>query len=133
MSGMTLKMATTKNNNGDDDEDKYGDGNKYKSKDGNKDYNDKDKDKEEVEDDGNNMVRTPSAAGCAAAVGRAPAPAKRISPKKPPDAAAPAVAAPANVDQLTADFACAGLDSLSFNFQARYPHIFVPTPPLTSG
>ncbi len=30
-------------------------------------------------------------------------------------------------------FACAELHFLSFNFQARYPHVFIPTPPLTSG
>ncbi len=68
--------------------------------------------KKKTEDDDNDMGLTPSAANHAAgAVGRAPAPAKRIPPKKPPAAAAPAVAAPANVDQLTANFARAGLDS----------------------
>jgi hypothetical protein len=96
-------------NGEDDDDDDDDDG-----EDDDEDNDDKDKEKE-VEDNDNDMGRTPSAAGRAAgAAGRAPSPAKR-SPKKPPTAAAPTVAAPANVDQLTADFARAGLDSLSFN------------------
>jgi hypothetical protein len=43
------------------------------------------------------------------------------------------LAAAADVDWLAADFACTELDLLSFYFQARYPHVFIPTPPLTSG
>ena len=116
--------------NGEDDDDDDNDDDN--GKDDNEDNDDEDEEKE-VEDDDNDMGRTPSAAGRAAgAAGRAPAPAKR-SPKKPPTAAAPTVAAPANVDQLAADFARAELDLLSFYFQARYPHVFIPTPPLTSG
>jgi hypothetical protein len=64
---------------GDDDE--YDD-DEYNSEDDNKDNNDIDEEKEKVEDDDNDMVRTPSAAGRAAAVSLTPAPAKRVSPKK---------------------------------------------------
>ncbi len=74
------------------------------------------------------MGRIP-AAGRAGAAGRSAC--ARHSPPRP--AVAPAAAAAANVDQLVADFACAELDLLSFNFQARYPRVFIPTPPLTSG
>ncbi len=58
--------------------------------------------------------------GCAA-------PPARRSPQRP---AAPAAA---EVDRLAADFARAGLDSPSFNFQARYPHVLIPTPAFASG
>ncbi len=92
-------------------------------KDDNKDNDNKDKD-----NNNNDMGQIP-AADCTGAVGHA-AHARR-SPPRP--AVAPAAAAAANVDQLAANFACAELDLLRFNFQARYPHVFIPTPPLTSG
>jgi hypothetical protein len=96
-----------------------------KDEDNDDDDNDNDKDKD---DNDNEMGQIP-AAGRAGAAGRA-AHARR-SPPRP--AVVPAAAAAANVDQLVANFACAELDSLSFNFQARYLHVFIPTPPLTSG
>jgi hypothetical protein len=65
------------------------------------------------------------AAGRAGAAGRAAH--ARCSPPRP--AVVPAAAAAANVDQFAADFARPELDLL----QARYPHVFIPTPPLTSG
>jgi hypothetical protein len=90
---------------------------------------DSNKDNNEDKDNNNNKMGRIPAAGCAGAAGRT-AHARR-SPPRP--AVAPAAAAATNVDQLAADFARAELDSLSFNFQARYPHIFILTPPLTSG
>ena len=45
----------------------------------------------------------------------------------------PVVAAAANVDQLADNLARVGLGTLVFNFQARYPHVFVRTPSLASG
>jgi hypothetical protein len=76
----------------------------------------------------NKMGQIP-AAGCAGAAGHAAR--ARCSPPRP--AVALAAAAATNVDQHAANFARAELDLLSFNFQARYPHVFIPTPSLTSG
>ncbi len=101
------------NNKGDNtDEDNNNDVN---------DHNDKD-------DNDNKIGQIPSAGHAGAASRAAYA---RCSPPRP--AVEPAAAAAANVDQLAANFACTELNLLSFNFQARYPHIFIPTPPLTSG
>jgi hypothetical protein len=102
------------------------------AKDNEGDNNDKDNDDDddnEDEDNNNHEMGRIPAAGRAGAAGWAAH--ARCSPPRP--AVAPAAAAVANVDQLAADFARAELDLLSFNFQARYPHIFIPTPPLTSG
>ena len=75
------------------------------------------------------MSHTPaySAAGRA---GCAPAPPARHSPTRP---VAPAMAAAANVDQLADNLPHVDLGTLVFNFQARYPHVFVPTPTYASG
>jgi hypothetical protein len=100
------------NNEGDDED-----------KDGNNDDDDKDEDNND-----NKMGRIP-AAGCAGAAGCAAH--ARCSPPRP--AVVPAAAAASDVDQLAANFAHAEPDLLSFNFQARYPHVFIPTPPLTFG
>jgi hypothetical protein len=101
--------------------------NKGDNEDKDDDNDDDDNDKAEDNND-NEMGRIPAAgrAGAASHAARA-----RRSPPRP--AVAPAAAAAADVDQLAADFACADLDLLSFNFQARYPHVFIPTPPLTYG
>jgi len=69
----------------------------------------------------------PPAAGRA---DRAPDPPARRSPPRP---VAPVAAAAANVDQLADNLARVGLGALVFNFQARYPHVFVLTPSLASG
>ncbi len=92
------------------------------------DDDDDDNDNKDEDDNDNEMGQIPAAsragaAGCAAHA--------RCSPPRP--AVVPAAAAATNVDQLAADFARTELDSLSFNFQARYPHVFIPTPPPTSG
>ena len=86
------------------------------------------------EDDNDNEMGQIPAAGRAGAAGRAPARAK-CSPTRPAvaPAPAPAAAAAADVDQLATFLAGVQLDSLSFNFQSRYPHIFIPTPSLSSG
>jgi hypothetical protein len=69
----------------------------------------------------------PPAGACHA--GRAPP--ARHSPTRP---VAPAVAAAANVvDQLADDLSLIDLASLVFNFEARYPHVFIPTPSFASG
>jgi hypothetical protein len=61
----------------------------------------------------------------------------RSPPKKPkPASTSTKVATNATVgavEQLAADFARAEVKALTFNFEARYPHIFIPTPPLSSG
>ena len=82
-------------------------------------------DKENIND--NKMRRNPAppAAGCA---GCAPAPHARCSPPRP---VALVAAAAANVDQLVDNLAQVDLGTLVFNFQARYPHVFVSTPSLT--
>jgi hypothetical protein len=110
-------IGNTNDNEGD---------NKDEDEDDNDDDDDNDND-EDKDNNNNNMGQIP-AAGCTGAAGHA-AHARR-SPPRP--AVATAAAAAANVDQLAADFACAELDSLSYNFQARYHHVFIPTPPLTS-
>ncbi len=104
-------------------------GNAYDNEGDVEDEDDNNNDENEDKDDNNNKMGRIPAAGRAGAAGRAAH--ARCSPPRP--AIAPAAAAAANVDQLAADFAHADLDLLSFNFQARYPHIFIPTPPLTSG
>jgi hypothetical protein len=96
------------------------------------DYNSKDKkniddDNNEEEYNGDGRKPAPPAAGHA---GRAPAPPARRSPPRP---VAPAAAAAANADQLADNLAGVDLGILVFNFQARYPHAFVPTPSLASG
>ncbi len=107
-------------------------GNANDNKGDNKDKDDEDKyddnDEDNKDNNDNKMGRIPAAgrAGAAGCAARA-----RGSPPRP--AVAPAAAAAADGDQLAADFAHAELDLLSFNFQARYPHVFIPTPPLTSG
>ncbi len=96
---------------------------------GDKDEDDNDDDDNKDEDKNDNKMGQIPAAGHAGATGCAAH--ARCSPPRP--AVAPAAAAATDVDQLAADFSRAELDSLSFNFQARYPHIFIPTLPLTSG
>jgi hypothetical protein len=103
--------------------------NKGDDEDEDEDDNNDDDDYDENEDNNNNEMSQIPAAGRAGAAGHT-AHARR-SPPRP--AVAPAAAAATNVDQLAADFARAELDLLSFYFQARYPHVFIPTPPLTSG
>jgi hypothetical protein len=97
------------------------------------------KDEENIDDDNDDGINNegdyeemnrkpaPLAAGHA---GRAPAPPARSSPTRP---VAPAAAAAANVDQLADNLSHVDLGALVFNFQARYPQIFVPTPSLASG
>ncbi len=88
-----------------------------------------DKDKEDDKDDNYKnieMGRLPTYAAARCGRGHAAPPARR-SPQRPPAPAA------AEVDRLVADFARAGLDSPSFIFQARYPHVLIPTPALASG
>ena len=79
--------------------------------------------------DNNEMGRKPAATadGCAR---RVPAPPARHSPARP---VVPAVATMANADQTDNDACAELLESLVFNFQARYPHVFVPTSSLVSG
>ncbi len=96
--------------------------NKGNDKDEDNDDDDNDNDKDEDNND-NKMGQIPAAghagaAGCAAHARRSP----------PRPAVVPAAAAVANAHQLAANFARAELDLLSFNFQARYPHVFIPTP-----
>jgi hypothetical protein len=102
-------------------------GNANNNEEDNKDEdNDNNDDDNEDKDDKDNKMGQIPAAGPAGAAGRAAH--ARCSPPRP--AVAPAAAAAVNVDQ---DFACTELDLLSFNFQAGYPCVFIPTPPLTSG
>ncbi len=113
-----------------DANDNKGDDKDEEDDDGDKDGNNGNDNNDDDEDEDNNdikMGQIPAAdrAGAAGRVAHA-----RCSPPRP--AVVPAAAAAANVDQLAANFACAELDFLSFNFQARYPHVFIPTPPLTS-
>ncbi len=101
--------------------------------DNNKDNNNNNNDKKVVNNNDNHQMSSRRTAPVAAA-GRAkkkPSTSPKCSLPKKPVAQVAAVAA--NVDQLAADFARAELDLFSFSFQARYPHIFIPTPPLTSG
>ncbi len=116
-------IGDTNDNEGDNEE------NHNDDEDDEDDNNDNDNNNDEDEDNNDNKMGQIPAAGRAGAAGSA-AHARR-SPPRP--AVAPAAAAAANVDQLAADFACTELDVFSFNFQARYPHVFIPTPPLTSG
>jgi hypothetical protein len=103
--------------------DNYYSNNKENIKD---DCNDKEEDKD---NDDNKMGCRPAPPAGACCAGRAP-PARR-SPTRP---VAPAAAAAANVvDQLMDNLSCVDLASLVFNFEARYPHFFVPTPSLASG
>jgi hypothetical protein len=85
---------------------------------------DDDGDDDEDENDNDNEIGQIPAAGRAGAAGQAAH--ARCSPPRP--AVAPAAAEAANVDKLVANFAYAELDLLSSNFQARYPHVFIPTP-----
>jgi hypothetical protein len=90
------------------------------------DSNDDDEDKDD-DDDKMGCRPAPPAGACHA--GRAP-PARR-SPTRP---VAPAAAAAANVvDQLADNLSRIDLASLVFNFEAGFPHVFVPTPSLASG
>jgi hypothetical protein len=99
-------------------------GNNKENIEDNRDDDDKDKD-----DNDDKMGHRPAPPARACHAGRAP-PARRF-PTRP---VAPAVAAAANVvDQLADDLSHVNLASLVFNFKARYPHIFVPTPSLASG
>jgi hypothetical protein len=88
-------------------------------------------DNEEEEDDNNDKIgRRPAPPAGACRAGRAPL--ARCSLTRP--AVAPVAAAAANVvDQLADNLSCIDLASLLFNFEARYPHVFVPTPSLASG
>ncbi len=103
-------------------------GNAINNKGDNEDKDNDNNDDNEDKDNNDNKMGWIPTAGRAGAAGRTAH--ARCSPPRP--AVAPAAAAAANVDQLAADFARAELDLLSFNFQARYPHVFIPTPPLTS-
>ncbi len=87
-------------------------------------------DNDEDEDDNNNkMGRRPAPPAGACHAGHAPH--AKCSPTRP---VAPAAAAAANVvDQLVDNVSRVDLASLIFNFEARYPHVFVPTPSLASG
>jgi hypothetical protein len=92
------------------------------------DRNDDDEDKDEDDND-NEMGRrsAPPAGACHAGC----APPARCFPTRP---VAPAGAAAANVvDQLADNMSRIDLASLVFKFEARYPHVFVPTPSLASG
>ena len=57
--------------------------------------------------------------------------------KKPKPATTPTNAATnatmGDVEQLAANFACAEVQALTFNFEACYSHILIPTPPLVSS
>ncbi len=53
----------------------------------------------------------------------------KYSPNKTLKKPEPQAATAAAVDLLAADLAHAGLDSINFNFQARYPSILIPPPP----
>jgi hypothetical protein len=102
----------------DDEED--GDG-------GEDEYDDEDKEDDEDDDYENVEIgRLPAHAAARRGRGRAAPPARHSLQR-------PAAPAAAEVDCLVADFAQAGLDSPSFNFQARYPHVLIPTPALASG
>jgi hypothetical protein len=94
----------------------------------NNDEDDNDED-DEADDDNKEMGHRPAPPAGACRAGRAlPA---RCSPTRP---VAPAAAAAANaVDQIADDLSRVDLASLVFNFEARYPHVFVPTPLLASG
>jgi hypothetical protein len=88
-----------------------------------------DDDKEDEDDDNDKMGRRPAPPAGACRAGHAP-PARR-SLTRP---VAPAAAAAANVvNQLAGDLSRVDLASLVFNFEARYPHVFIPTPSLASG
>jgi hypothetical protein len=88
--------------------------------------NDNDKDEDDNNDE---MGRRPAPPAGACHAGRAP-PARRF-PTRP---VVQATAAAANVvGQLADDLSRVDLTSLIFNFEARYPHVFVPTPSLASG
>ncbi len=90
---------------------------------------DHDDDDEDKDDDDNKMGRRPAPPAGACRAGRAPP--ARCSPTRP---VAPVAAAADNVvDQLADDLSRIDLVSLVFNFEARYPHVFVPTPSLASG
>jgi hypothetical protein len=82
---------------------------------------------EDVDDDKMGHRPAPPAGACHA--GHAPP--ARCSPTRP--VAHAAVAAANFVDQLADDLSRVGLASFVFNFEARYPHVFVPTSSLTSG
>jgi hypothetical protein len=97
-------------------EEGIGNANDNKGGDEDEDDNDDDDDNDDEDKDNNdNKMGQIPAAGRAGAAGHA-AHARR-SPPRP--AVAPTAAAAADVDQLTANFARAELDLLSFNFQAR--------------
>ena len=86
-------------------------------------------DNEDEDDDNDKMGRKPAPPAGACRAGRAP-PARRFLTRP----VAPATAAAANVvDQLADNLSHVDLGALVFNFQARYPQIFVPTPSLAPG
>ena len=89
------------------------------------DCNDDDKDED---NENNKMGRRPTPPAGACCAGHAPP--SRCSPTRP---VAPAAAAAANVDQLADNLSHVDLGALVFNFQARYPHVLIPTPALASG
>ncbi len=90
---------------------------------------DRDHDDEDEDNDNEEMGHRPAPPAGACHADSAP-PARCF----PTRSVAPAMAAAANVvDQLADDLSCVDLASLVFNFEARYPHVFVPTPSLASG
>ncbi len=99
-----------------------------KDKENIEDNRDDDEEDKDNNDDNDKLGPAPPAVGCA---GRSHVPPARGSPTRP---VAPAAATAANVlDQRADDLSCIDLASLVFNFEARYPHVFVLTPLLASG
>ena len=96
-------------------------------------------DKDEGGEDEDEMSRVPPPAGRGCGRGRAAGRAAPAAPpvvrRSPPRPAAAAASAPAgaDVEMLTDNLARANLSSPAFNFQARFPHVFIPTPSLASG
>ena len=89
---------------------------------------------DEDEDEDNEMSRVPPPAGRGRGRGRAAGRAAPAAPpvvrRSPPRPAAAAASAPAaDVEMLTDNLARANLSSPAFNFQARFPHVFIPTVP----
>jgi hypothetical protein len=96
-------------------------------------------DEDEGDEDEDEMSRVPTPAGRGRGRGRAAGRAAPAAPpvvrRSPPRPAAAAASAPAgaDVEMLTDNLARANLSSPAFNFQARFPHVFIPTPSLASG
>ena len=100
-----------------------------------------DDEEEDDDEDGDEEDMSRRTAPAATAGRKAATPTKAASSRSPPKKPKPAStstkvatnATVGDVEQLAADFARAEVKALTFNFEARYPHIFIPTPPLSSG